>query len=372
MRVLVTGGGTGGHINPAIAIAQYIRKEQPNAEILYVGTPGGMEEGMAKKAGFDYASVKVKGFSRSLALREMLHNISALETAMRAKPRARAILREFKPDIVIGTGGYVSGPIVMEAARLRIKTALHEQNAFPGITNRLLARRVDIAFLAIDEVKTRMEGARQYITVGNPVKESIIYSMGKRQARAELGLDDRMVILSYGGSLGADALNRMSADLIAWHGKKGEIQHIHGFGRNGKEKFPLLLADRGVVLDKMPQVRVTEFIDNMDACMAAADLLICRSGAITISELQAAGKPAILVPSPNVTENHQFHNAMALVNKNAALLLEEKDYSKEVLVRMVEELHENPEMLATLSENASSMAILDTTKRIYDGLMTLV
>lgn len=371
MRVLVTGGGTGGHINPAIAIAQYIRKQHPDAEILYAGTPNGMEAGMAKKAGFNYASIQVKGFSRSFAPREMLHNISALETALRAKPRARAILREFKPDIVIGTGGYVSGPVVMEAAKMGIKTAIHEQNAFPGITNRLLAKRVDIAFLAIEDVRARMEGAKQYITVGNPVRESI-YNKSKREARAELSLDDRMVILSYGGSLGADALNKIGADLIAWHGKAGEIQHIHGFGRNGKEKFPALLSERGVKLDSMPQVRVTEFIDNMDACMAAADLLICRSGAITVSELQAAGKPAILVPSPNVTENHQFHNAMALVNKNAALLLEEKDYSKEKLISMVEELHDNPRRLQELSENASSMAILDTTKRIYDGLMTLL
>lgn len=367
MRVLVTGGGTGGHINPAIAFAQYFKARDPEGQILYAGTPNGMEARLVEKAGFDFAPIRVQGFSRDLTPKDILHNIKTIGVLLRARPRARAILKEFQPDIVIGTGGYVSGPIVQEAVRMGIKTAIHEQNAFPGITNRLLAKQVDRVFLAVEEAKERLDPNIQYQVVGNPVRESIVMK-SKAEARQELGLDSRLCILSYGGSLGADSLNRLGADLIAWHYKDGRINHIHGYGKNGREKFPQLLKERGVDLSDSPQVRAMEYIDNMDTCMAAADLLICRAGAMTISELEATGKPAILVPSPNVTANHQYYNALALSSKGGAILLEEKDYSKEAIIGLVQDLYDHPEKLQELSKNASSLAILDTAERVYNTL----
>ena len=371
MRVLLTGGGTGGHINPAIAIAQYFKENDKGGKILYAGTPNGMEARLVKKAGFDFTPIKVKGFYRSFTPKDIVHNFEAAYEAVTAKSRARAILREFCPDVVIGTGGYVCGPIVLEATKMGIKTAIHEQNAFPGVTNRLLAKKVDMVFLAVEEAKEHFEKGIRYEVVGNPVRESVIFQ-SKEKARQELGLDDRMCILSFGGSLGADTINKIAADIIAWHYRQGLVNHIHGYGKLGREKFPQLLKERGIDLSGSKTVRVTEYIDNMDVCMAAADLLICRAGAITLSELEATGKPAILIPSPNVTANHQYHNAHVLETHGAALLLEEKDYTKEKVVGMVKDLYLHPEKLGELSKNASELAILDTTKRIYDTIVTLV
>lgn len=371
MRVLLAGGGTAGHINPAIAIAQYIQANDKKAEILFAGTPTGMEAALVKKAGFAFAPFEIMGFSRSFAFEDIVHNIKAAYKAMLSNSRAKAIVRDFKPDVVIGTGGYVSGPIVLAAAKMGIKTAIHEQNAFPGVTTRLLAKKVDIVFSAVEEAKEHLEVKNRFEVVGNPVRESVVMKK-KDQARQELGLDDRMCILSFGGSLGADTINKIGADIIEWHYKQGLVNHIHGYGRLGKEKFPNLLEEKQIDLSVNSAVRVTEFIDNMDACLAAADLVICRAGAITVSEIEATGKAAILVPSPNVTANHQFHNAMVLKNKDACLLLEEKDYTNEKIVTMVKELYNNRERLKELSKNAGSMAILDTAKRIYEGIQSLL
>ena len=371
MRILVTGGGTGGHINPAIAIAQYFKANDKDAKILYAGTPNGMEARLVKQAGFEFVPIEVKGFYRSFTPKDVMHNFSAVATVLRSKSKANTILDDFKPDIVIGTGGYVCGPIVLAATKRGIKTAIHEQNAFPGVTNRLLAKKVDMVFLAVEEARKHLDSNICYQVVGNPVRESVIYK-SKAEAKKELGLDDRMCILSFGGSLGADTLNKIAADIIEWHYQKGIVNHIHGYGRLGKEKFPALLKERQVDLSLNDRVQVLEFIDNMDTCMAAADLVICRAGAITISEIEATGKPAILVPSPNVTANHQYHNAMVLKGKNGAVLLEEKDYTKQTIVKIVNELYNEPTTLEELSKNASKLAILDTTKRIYDTMVGLL
>lgn len=371
MRVLLAGGGTAGHINPAIAIAQYIQSVDKKAEILFAGTPNGMEATLVKKAGFDFAPIEVLGFYRSFAPKDIIHNLNALIKVLKSKSRAKAIIKEFQPDIVIGTGGYVSGPVVLAAVKMKIKTAIHEQNAFPGVTTRLLAKKVDIVFSAVEEAKQHMEVKNRFEVVGNPVRESVIMKT-KAEARAELNLDDRMCILSFGGSLGADTINKIGADIIEWHYKQGLVNHIHGYGRLGKEKFPQLLKERNIDLSVTKDVRVSEYIDNMDTCLAAADLVICRAGAITISEIEATGKAAILVPSPNVTANHQFHNAMVLKKKNACILLEEKDYTKEKIIAIVKDLYNNRNKLTEMSRNAASLAILDTTKRIYDSILTIL
>lgn len=370
MRVLLAGGGTAGHINPAIAIAQYFKEHDNNSVIQFAGTPNGMESTLVVKAGFDFVPIEVKGFSRSFTPKDIAHNVSAVYTAMLSNSRAKSIIKQFKPDIVIGTGGYVSGPIVLAAANMGIKTAIHEQNAFPGVTTRLLSKKVDIVFLAVEEAIKHMEIKGRHEVVGNPVRESIVMK-SKAEARRELNLDDRVMIFSFGGSLGADALNVLAADVIGWHYKQGLVTHIHGYGKNGKDKFPALLKERFIDLNVTRDVHVYEYIDNMDTCLAAADIVICRSGALTISELQAAGKAAILVPSPNVTANHQFHNAMVLKEKDAAFLLEEKDYSKEKIILLVKELYNNRQKLKQMSKNVQSMAIVDTAKRIYDGICTL-
>ena len=370
MRILLAGGGTAGHINPAIAIAQYFREQDSKTEILFAGTPKGMEAELVRKAGFDFTPIKVGGFRRSLSLENLAHNMQSLYYLFTSDFAAKKILREYQPDLVIGTGGYVSGPGVMMASKMGIKTALHEQNAFPGVTNKILAKKVDPVFLAVEEAKNHLEPGIDSMVVGNPIRQSVIYKT-KESARKELGLDDRICILSFGGSLGADIINRMGADLMEWN-RDNKVNHIHGYGRLGKELFPKLLEERGIVLTKDSSSTATEYIDNMATCLAAADLVICRSGAITLSELEATGKASILVPSPYVAENHQYHNAMVLVNHNAALLIEEKKYDKQQFIDMLEHLYQNREKLAQYGKNASKLAILDTTKRIYDNLIQLV
>lgn len=371
MRLLVTGGGTGGHINPALAIAQCFLKNDPDTVVLYAGTPTGMEARLVEKAGLDFAPIKVKGFYRSFSPSAIAHNCKAVVEAITSRGRAKQILREFKPDLVIGTGGYVCGPVVLEAAKMGIPTAIHEQNAFPGVTNRLLAKHVDRVFLAVGEAKEHLDAKAEYIVVGNPVRESILVK-SKQEARDELGLDDRMCILSFGGSLGADTINKIGADIIEWNHRSCIVSHIHGYGRLGKEKFPALLKEKGIDLTGNTSIRASEYIDNMDVCMAAADLVVCRAGAITLSEIQATGKASILVPSPNVTANHQYHNARVLEKHGAAILLEEKDYTSEKVIEIIESLYTNPEKITRLSQNAKKLAVLDTAERIYKEMTAFV
>lgn len=371
MRVLLTGGGTAGHINPAIAIAQEIKKQEPSSEILFVGTPNGMEATLVKKAGFSFSSVEVQGIHRKLTAQNIVRNMKALKCAVTAGPRAKQIIREFKPDFVIGTGGYVSGPVVRKASQMGILTAIHEQNAFPGVTNKLLAKHADIVFLAVEKAKEYLPKNKKYVVVGNPVRESIIFKK-KAEARQELGMDDNMCIVSFGGSLGAVKLNQIVADIMQWHCARGDVNHIHAMGKLGKKVFPEMLQERGVDVTKNHRIDIRDYIDNMDTCLAAADLVVCRAGAITLSELQATGKASILIPSPNVTENHQYHNAMVLANQHAAIVIEEKNYQKEQLIRTLDDFYEHPEHLKEYSKNASKMAILDTSERIYRAIHAIL
>lgn len=366
MRVLITGGGTAGHINPAIAIAQEFKKIDENTEILFVGTPNGMESKLVPKAGFDFAGVSVKGFSRSFAPADIIHNISAVMLAIKAKKASRKVITNFSPDIAIGTGGYVAGPVMLEATKLGIKTAIHESNAFPGVTNKILASKVDVVFGAVEDTKKHLKEVKRFEVVGNPIKESII-SKSKTKARTELGLDDRPFILCFGGSLGATTMNKIGADLIQWNVKYKKVNIVHGYGKNYVEDFPKMLEERKI--KELPSyIKTHEYITNMGTYLTAADIVICRAGAMTISELQATGKPAILIPSPNVTENHQYHNAKALVDKKAALMLEEKTYHTSKLISMVNKLVDNKDLLEEMSINTSKLAILDTSEKIYNIL----
>ena len=371
MKVLLAAGGTAGHINPAIAIADAIKAHQPDAEILFAGTPNGMEAKLVPKAGYSFRPIKVRGFQRKLTPQNIIKNIEAVKCLITSNFVADKILKDFQPDLVIGTGGYASGPVVQKAAKRGIKTAIHEQNAYPGITNKMLSKQVDLVMLAVEEAKKMFPQNAKIVVTGNPIRSSIL-KKSKEEARRELGLDNELCILSFGGSLGAVKVNEIAADLIQWHYKKGNVNHIHACGRLGKELFPQMLQERGVDLTGCSRIDVREYIHDMDTCLAAADLVVCRAGAITLSELEATGKASILIPSPHVAENHQYHNAMVLQNHNAAIVIEEKNYSKQKLIATVNSLYTDRKRLLTLSENAKSLAILDTAQRIYTALMNIL
>lgn len=371
MRILFTGGGTGGHINPALAIAGYFRDHHPDGTFAYVGMPNGMEANLVPRAGFEFIPMKAGGFQRRITFSTIKSNTRTLFLLTTATHRAKKILKEFKPDAVVGTGGYVTGPLMRTAARMGIKTITHEANAYPGVTTKLLSKYVDLVLLSVEEAKKYLDPACKTLVVGMPVREEFIYA-DREKARKELGIDDRVCLLTFGGSNGAKRLNEAMADLIAWHYKEGRLWHIHATGKLGADYLPQLLKERGVDLSNSPQIDIREYIYDMPSCMAAADLVIGRSGAGTLCELEASGRASILIPSPNVAENHQYHNAMVLANDGAAVVIEEKELTGQRLIQEVEKLTHDPSRLMALGRQAEKHAVLDATKRIYQAVMDTV
>lgn len=371
LKVLFAGGGTAGHVNPALAIAEIIKEKHPDAQFLFAGTPFGIEAKLIENAGYDFAPIKVKGFQRKINIKNVAKNFQALYYLMLSSPRARQIINQFKPDLVIGTGGYVSGPIVLRAAKMGIKTAIHEQNAYPGVTTKLLAKHVDRVMLTVEETKKHLDPSLKYKVTGLPIRSSF-NNITKEQARRELGFDDSLCILSTGGSLGAGRINETVADLIAWSSKNMVINHIHSYGKMGRDTFIKDLESKGVNVKDNKRLIVKEYIDNMSTCMAAADLVISRCGANALVELENMGRGSILIPSPIVAENHQYHNGMVLQNKGAAIVIEQKDLTSELLIKTVKELCDNRNKLEALSENAKKLAIPDTNKRIYKIISDLI
>ena len=371
-KILFATGGTGGHINPALAVAGYIRENYPKAEILFVGTADRMEAQLVPAAGYDFKTIEIQGFSRELNFEGLKHNIKTVNLLFKSEGQAKKIIEDFKPDVVIGFGGYVSGPVLSVAARMGIPTAVHEQNAFPGVTNKLLAPDVDIVFAAVPAAVEKLGAPEKTQVVGNPVRPEVFEKAGERDAiRAQLGAGDRTVILSFGGSLGARRVNEVVADLCAWEQKEHKpVLHIHATGQYGVELFQNLEKEKGFAPGE--SLVVKEYINNMPELLAAADLVISRAGALTLAELEAEGRAAILIPSPNVAENHQYYNAMELQKAGAAVVIEEKDLTGEKLVSTVSGLLAEPGKLAAMGRNARTLSVDDSLDRIADALMKLV
>lgn len=367
MHILFAGGGTAGHINPALAIAGFIREKHPDAHISYIGTADKLEAKLVPEKGYNFRTISVAGFQRKLTPANVVKNISVVGKAFTASIKARKILKELQPDVVIGTGGYVSGPVLREAAKLGIKTAIHEQNAYPGVTTKMLSSKVDEVMLAMPEAEKYLKLNKKPHITGNPVRQELL-KMTREEARAKLALqDDIPMLLSFGGSLGAMRINQSVSDLIKWHNGSNKFYHIHGTGKSGYNDFKESIKN----LNLSDKIDVREYISDMNVCMAAADLIICRAGAITLSELLACGKPSILIPSPYVAENHQFHNAMTLKKIGAAEIIEEKDLTSEKLIDTVSTLIEDKSALNKMAEAAKNGAIMDANERIYEIVMNL-
>ncbi|MGI6264182.1 MAG: undecaprenyldiphospho-muramoylpentapeptide beta-N-acetylglucosaminyltransferase [Acutalibacteraceae bacterium] len=365
MRVLMTGGGTAGHINPALAIADKIKAERPDAEILFVGAKGRMETVLVPKAGYPIRTIDVQGFQRRLSVKNIGRNVKAAVHAVTSGFSAGRIIKDFRPDIAIGTGGYVSGPVLRKAAKMGIPVLTHESNALPGVTVKMLARYAAATMVANEAARRHLPDDVRVVITGNPLRPGFV-AADREQARRELGLDERPLVLSFGGSLGAPALNEAMLYVMEKSAADGGIQHIHAVGKaaGAYPAFCRRMTAKGLPLDKNG-FSVREYIDDMPRCMAAADLVICRCGAMTLSELPAAGKPSILIPSPYVAENHQYHNAMALVNRGAARCIEEKDLTGESLWAAVRELVTKPDTLSQMGDAARRAAILDADERIW-------
>ena len=360
MRVLITGGGTGGHVNPALAIANTIKQNDPDAVIAYVGTKRGIENKLVPKAGYPMYYVDVKGIKRSLSP----SNIKAAYLALTSPIKAKKIIREFKPDIVVGTGGYVSWPVVKAASQMGIPTALHESNAIAGVAVKMLQKSVDRIYLNFEKTGESLSCDRaKLMKVGNPILGGFS-SMTREEARKKLGIPDKYkyVILSYAGSMGAEKVNDAVLCLMReFTAKHPEVYHIHATGSIG--------------LDKFENIELCEYIYDMPVRMAAADITINRAGAMTISELAATGKCSIFIPSPNVAENHQYKNAKVLSDAGAAALFEEKeltDGAKPLIEEVEKLLSDGGEKLrAERSEKIRQFAVSDANKLIYNDLVKL-
>ncbi len=367
MKFLFAAGGTGGHINPALAVAQYIRDKYPDSEIIFVGTSDRMEAQLVPAAGFELRTIKISGFQRGFSFSNIKFNLKTAYNILTSSKEAKKIIKDFNPDVAIGFGGYVSGPVIRTAAKLGVKTVIHEQNAFPGVTNKMLASKVDRVLLTVEDAKKYMKFKNDPVVTGLPVRGEL-FKVDRETARAKFGFDNRPVILSVGGSLGAKKINDSIVELIAAHSDDKPYYHIHAMGKYGAKYMPDALSERGVA-NNAENLRLYEYINNMAECYAACDLVIARSGASTLSELQALGKPSILIPSPNVAENHQYHNAMAMVNRGAAMLIEEKDLSSESLLNAVDKLLSDKDNLKEIGKNARNMAINNSTERIGEIVM---
>lgn len=368
-KILFATGGTGGHINPALAVAGYIKENYPNAEILFVGTADRMEAQLVPAAGYDFKTIEIQGFSRELNLSGLKYNLITIKKLLKSEGQAKKIIAEFNPDVVIGFGGYVSGPVLSVAARMGIPTAVHEQNAFPGVTNKSLAKKVDVVMLTAPEAEKLLKPKNPCVVTGLPIRGEII-TANKEFARAEMKLDSRPLILSMGGSLGARAINEAVKYLILNRYEKKDCYYLHATGKAGAA----MIDDIGKEIDlgSNPQIMLREYINDMDRCLAAADLVVCRAGASSLSEIQALGKPSILVPYPYAAENHQFYNAKTMSDRDAAILIEEKDFTGERLLSEVEKLISEPNRLKIMGENAKAMAIVDASQRITECVCRII
>ena len=372
MRVLITGGGTGGHVNPALAIANTIKQNDPDAVIAYVGTKRGIENKLVPKAGYPMYYVDVKGIKRSLSP----SNIKAAYLALTSPIKAKKIIREFKPDIVVGTGGYVSWPVVKAASQMGIPTALNESNAIAGVPVKKLQKSVDRIYLNFEKTGESLSCDRaKLMKVGNPILGGFS-SMTREEARKKLGIPDKYkyVILSYAGSMGAEKVNDAVLCLMReFTSKHPEVYHIHATGSIELELCTSQFKEMG--LDKCENIELCEYIYDMPVRMAAADITINRAGAMTISELAATGKCSIFIPSPNVAENHQYKNAKVLSDAGAAALFEEKELTDgaKPLIEEVEKLlsDEGDELRAERSEKIRQFAVSDANKLIYNDLVKL-
>ena len=371
MHIVFAGGGTAGHINPAIAVAGYLKQVDKDCKISFIGTAKGMESRLVPLAGYDFYTIDVAGFQRKITLKNIGRNITAAYKAVASSFSSKKLLKQLKPDVVVGTGGYVCGPVLREAAKLGIKTAVHEANAYPGVTIKMLAPLVDVVMVAMDDALKNLKPKNPAIVTGNPIRQSLT-AISKWEAREKLNIpDDAKVLLSFGGSLGARAINDAVLEVIKYNLNAKEFIHFHGTGKSAYADF-IKSAEKIGYTEDNKNVKILEYIDNMDVMMAAADVVISRAGAMSVNELQVCKKPSILIPSPYVAENHQFHNAMSLKKIEAAELIEEKDLTGDVLLSTVKSLINNRKRLEAMSKASETTAIADADRRIAEIIINLI
>lgn len=362
LKILITGGGTGGHVFPAIAIADAIKKLRPDAEFLFVGANGKMEMERVPKAGYEIVGLNIAGFQRSMSLKNLSFPFKLLKSLW----KARNIVRKFQPDVVIGTGGYASGPVMRAAQRAGIPTLIQEQNSYAGVTNKILGKKASRVCVAYDHMEQFFPQDKIVFT-GNPVRSDILKLEGKREEGLKYyGLDlSKKTIVVIGGSLGARTLNNAMRDNVEFFEKYDGLQVVWQCGKFYAYEYTAMETA------KLPNVQCRAFIDRMDLLYAAADVVVSRAGALSISELCLVGKPVILVPSPNVAEDHQTKNALALVEKGAARLVRDAEASDKMLQEALMIL-ESEALAFSLSESIRQLGRPNAAEAIAREALKLV
>lgn len=361
MRVLFAGGGTGGHINPAISIADYASSRDEEFEALFVGTKQGLETKLVPKAGYNIEYIEIQGFDR----KRLWRNFATIMKLVSARANCRRIIKEFKPDCIVCTGGYVSGPVTMAAHAMKVPSLIHEQNVYPGMTVKGSENYVTYSALSFEETIKHMKHKDKCVVTGNPIRGEIL-AADYTASRRKLGIEKPLVLI-FGGSLGADRINEAVTDMLKRISEENRIELLFGTGDRNYEKVMQTIEERGIELKD--NVRIVPYIDNMAECMAAADVVVSRAGAITVSELAVLGKPSILIPSPNVVRNHQEQNARTFEKQNAAAVILESELTSDALYEKMMSMAEDEKLRRQMSQNMRSFAKTDALERIYE-LMT--
>ena len=369
MRMMFAGGGTAGHVNPIIAIAKAAINMRPDTEVMFVGCVGGIEQKLVAAEGFDIETFEMRGFKRSMSPAAILYNLNVLKNAGAAERKASEIIRRFKPDVVLGSGGYASYPAVRAAQRLGIKTAVLEVNALPGIATKTLAKKADRILLAYKECVDVFDNKDKCVVTGTPLRMEML-SIDRDEARVKLGVGSRPLVVSFWGSIGGKFVNEMTASLIALESTDHSYKHIHATGSAGYKWMPELIASKGVNLENCPHIELREYIYDMPVVMAAADIVMCRGGS-TLAEIAAMGKPSIIVPSPYVAENHQEKNAMVFKDKRAAEVILESECSGELMYNTIRRMLADKQRMDDMAYRAALLAKPDATAKICEILFSL-
>lgn len=370
MKVVIAAAGTGGHINPGIAIANKVMEKEPKSKVIFIGTNRGLENDLVPRAGYKLEKIDAYGIQRKLTIQ----NFKNLYSTFKSINIAKNILIENKPDVVIGTGGYICVPVVIAAKKLGIPVVLHESNAFPGIAVKLFKKKADKILVGFKDAKERLSNAENVIVTGNPIKikKLDLTETEKQKIKKGIGLDEnKTTVLVFGGSQGAKSINRSLIEIIV-NKKNTNYQIIWAAGPEQYEEIEQQLKDVKLDIENLKDVKIVPYIYNMEEVMNTCDLVVCRSGAMTITEIACTGKPAIFIPFPYATENHQEYNAKVLENAGAAKIILNKDLNSEILGNTISEMIKDKTELEKMSENALKIYMPNVEERIYNEIKELI
>lgn len=369
MKVIIAAAGTGGHINPGIAIANKIKEKDNSSEIMFIGTNRGLEKDLVPRAGYKLQTIDAHGITRKITL----ENIKNITKTLKSVGVAKKIIKDFKPDLVIGTGGYICGPVIHAANRLKIPTILHESNAFPGIAVKMFAKKVNAVLVGFEDAIKRIPRAKKIILTGTPTKiqDLNLSEVQKNAIKEALGFTTNLpLILVVGGSQGAKSINDTLIDIIK--NKKINYQIIWAAGPNQYDGIKAELEKSNINIDKIENIKVVPYIYNMEEIINAVDIVVARSGAMTITEIARVGKPAIFIPFPYATENHQEYNARVLEKRKAAKIILNKDLNSETLEKEINSIIQNKNKQLEMGNKAKEIAIDDVEERIYKEIVKIL